>query len=150
MKKTALACALIATTFAPQAYAAGLPVVYGTQEKVIKVHELPNEAPFLAENGKYAVDVGYCYKQIRVFFLPIWNTNERYCGYINDETYTDTSREEFLEISKALSLDTAWDNGQPKIPFWDRIGGKLTLGGMVLLAGLWSKFKKRNEEDDDE
>ena len=147
MKRIVLVCALSAAALAPQAYAAGLPVVYGTAEKVVQVFDLPDQEPFLAENGKYAVDVGYCYKQVQVFFLPVWNYNEHYCGYINDETYTDTTKEDFLRVSQELSLDTSWNDGKSKVPLWDRIGGKIILGGIVLFAILRALFRRRHDED---
>ena len=142
MKKTLLALALAAPFFATPAHAK--PVIYGTAEKVIKVAELPNEEAFSVGSGQY-VDVGYCYKQLQVFFVPLWNWNEKYCGYVSDDTYTETSREEFLEIAKLASLDTAWDDGKSKIPMWDRIGGKVA-GGVALLLFLLYALGRRNNQ----
>ena len=142
MKKTLLALALATPFFATPAYAKA--AVYGTAEKVIKVAELPNE-DFLAVGSGQFVDVGYCYKQLQIFFVPVWNWNEKYCGYVNDDTYTDTTREEFLQIAQMTSADTSWDDGKSKIPLWDRIGGKV-IAGVVLVLFLLYALGRRNKE----
>lgn len=141
MKKIVLAFALAAPFFAAPAHAK--PAIIGTTEKVIKVEDLPNHEALAVEGSpsgyqvivgpKYYVDVGYCYKQLQVVFLPAWNWDERYCGYVDDKTYTETSREELLEISKVLSVDTAWDDGKSKISLWERIGGKAVLAAVLAL-----------------
>lgn len=141
MKKTLLALCLAAPFLAAPAHAK--PVIYGTEEKVIKVADLPNDERFALNPVQY-LDVGYCYKQLQIFYLPVWNWNEKYCGYVNDSTYTDTTREEFLEVAKATGLDTAWDDGKPKISVWERIGGKAALGGIVLLLLGIAALRNRN------
>lgn len=149
MKKIALVCALATATVAPHAYA-GIPMFYGTAETSVKVHDLPDEFPFLVGAEQVPMDVGYCYKQLQILFVPAWNYNEHYCGYIDDKRYSDISKENLLELSKALSLDTSWDNDEPKIPFWDRIGGKLVLGAVVLFAIYRGIRNKREEAEEDD
>ena len=91
MKKIALVCALSAAAVAPHAYA-GIPMIYGTAETSVKVHDLPDEFPFLVGAEQVPMDVGYCYKQLQILFVPVWNYNEHYCGYIDDKRYSDISK----------------------------------------------------------
>lgn len=153
MKKALLAFALAAPFLAAPAHAK--PAVIGTVEKVIKLADLPN-VDELAVNttpagyqvivaGKSFLDVGYCYKQLQVVFLPVWNWDERYCGYVNDNTYADVSHEELRTFAKTLSADTAWDDGKSKISLWERVGGKVVLAGIIgLLLGIrvWRKRRQ--------
>ena len=84
MKKTLLALCLAAPFLAAPAHAK--PAVIGTAEKVIKVADLPNHESLAVEltpMGYQAIvpayghmDVGYCYKQLQVVFLPVWNWDE--------------------------------------------------------------------------
>lgn len=153
MKKSLLALCLAAPFLAAPAHAK--PAVIGSVEKVIKLAELPNVDELAVDTtpagyqaivaAKSFLDVGYCYKQLQVVFLPVWNWDERYCGYVNDNTYADVSLEELRTFAKALSADTAWDDGKAKISLWERVGGKAALVGIIgLLLGIrvWRKRRQ--------
>lgn len=139
MKKLLLMLMLTLPFFAAPAHA--LPMVYGTAEKSVKVADLPGEEFTLPDGRRVAV--GYCYEQFQLFWIPLWNWNEKYCGYVDEKSYTTASYEELIGISKIMGLDTSWDDGKSKIPLWERIGGKVVLIAILLCLIAYSFFKKR-------
>ena len=149
MKKYILAGLALACINFP-AFAA--PIIFGTAEKIVKVADLP-DIPQLELEGNQYLDVGYCYKQFQLIFIPVWNYNEHYCGYVSDDTYTETTKEELLEISNILEVDTSWDNGEPKVPMTDRVWGKVGLVALILIFLFYqmakNKKQARHEDRDD-
>lgn len=103
--------------------------------------DLPEETEFYGEDEK-PLNVGYRYKQINILWIPIWNYEGEYC-FVNDteDTYYDLTEEE-----KAYLIENhkASFNGSP-LSIWNKIGGKVILGGILLLI-LWGYLpsKKKN------
>ena len=94
------------------------------------------------QSGQY-VDAGFCYQQFTLFFIPIWNYDQKWCGYIG-------SQEQYLDIHKAGLVALANSGGEssfnllskpPKLPFWDAIGGKLVFGVIFLVLIFLPKGK---------
>ncbi len=111
-------------------------------EKIIKVIDLPNTDDFRDNDGNY-VDVGIKYKQFKILFIPIWNYDKHFCGYIgSDNFYLDLSKNKLDEIAGSVNLSLP-DN--PQIPLWDAIGGKFVL---LLLIGVWIFWKLRSQGED--
>jgi len=137
--------------FATPAVAAPVFFQWGG-EKIVKEMDLPDTPTFQIPDGTY-LDVGYRYKQISVFFIPIWNYDEKWCGYIgNDKQYLDLSRNELSILAEAASLKLP---DEPSLPLWDSIGGKLLfLLILVLYFGYqWlgsTKMSKANQLLSDE
>lgn len=138
MKKYLLAL-LMCITVSP-AYA----FLYQHGDRSIKVVDLPDIKPLEVKQkpGKY-VDIGYCYKQLKIVFIPVWNWEERYCGYVDETGYTDAKKEDLLEISKALGINTVWDDGKSKISMWERVWGKVIFAFLLLIFIAYQAAKKR-------
>ncbi len=129
--------------FATTAVAAPVFFEWGG-EKIVKEMDLPNTPTFQRPDGTY-VDVGYRYKQVAIFFIPIWNYDEKWCGYIgNDKTYLDMDRKDLSVLAEAASLKLP---DEPVLPLWDSIGGKLLfLLILVLYFGYqWLDSSKKKE-----
>lgn len=77
--------------------------------------------------------------------MPLWNHNGHYCGYINEETYSDINKEYLLEIANEIKAPTEWANAEPKLPFWDSIGGKLVAAGVLIFLLLLAAVGKKEE-----
>ena len=115
-------------------------------EKIIKVMDLPDNEDLLAQDGDY-VDLGYRYQLVTIFFVPVWNYNGNWCGYIGkDDIYIPMTKEEWSDVFYAYGL-TFPDN--PNIPFWDKIGGKLLIGALLLLYIYYKNFDKKEEDEQD-
>jgi len=123
-----------------QAYAAPVFFGYG-DEKIVKVEEFPDTDDFRLPSGEY-IDVGYRYKQVSILFLPLWNYDQAWAGYVNDETYLDVSKEELVEIAQTVNVTIP---ASPSLPFWDVYGGKLAL---VLLLALFAFFKANKKKEE--
>ena len=106
--------------------------------------EFPNNPNFQTPSGEY-IDAGYRYQQITVFFLPLWNYNEKWCGYIgSDESYLDLNRDELAVLAAEADLTLPTN---VTIDAWDSIGGKLTfIIGLLLLVGYTMLTMKDEEE----
>ena len=100
------------------------------EETIVKIADFPDTPDFQTKDENY-FDAGVIYKQITIFFLPLWNYDVRWTGYIDSDYYVELSPEEMQDFAVVaeVSLSQA-----PALPFWDRYGGKLIL--LVLLAVL--------------
>ncbi|MBN2725471.1 MAG: hypothetical protein JXR95_15505 [Deltaproteobacteria bacterium] len=116
-------------------------------EKIVKVKDLPDKDEFKHPQYGY-VDLGYKIKQITVVFLPLWNYSGEYVGYIGrDDKYLILPPDVIANIEKeGINLSKA-----PSLPFWDKMGGKLIIGFILLiLAGVgifWVMQKKEDEPE---
>lgn len=113
-------------------------------EKIIKVMELPDNSDFTSADGDF-IDLGYRYQQVTIFFIPIWNYNGKWCGYIGkDDYYWNLSKEDFLPYLSHYGLPMP---DKPNIPFWDEIGGKLLMGFLLIGYIYFSYFAKKDENE---
>ena len=99
----------------------GIPVFYSYGgEKIIKVMDLPDTSDFQGTSGEF-IDIGYIYKQVTVFFIPVANYDKRWCGYIGSKTnYLRLDREELSRLAERANLQF------PQKPFlWDSILGDI-------------------------
>ena len=102
-------------------------------EKIIKVMDLPNTETFKNEEGAY-VDVGCIYKQISIVWIPLWNYDVRWCGYIGEgPNYLIMEEKNLSQLASQASLELP---DGPSLPLWDSVGGKLLLviAGVVYIA----------------
>jgi hypothetical protein len=119
---------------AGQAHAGVFPVFYSWGgEKIIKVADFPDTEEWKTREDKY-LDAGYRYKQITIFFVPIWNYDEQWCGYIGHTDY-------YLNLNKTQLDSYAAAAGvklpdEPGLSFWELYGGKLLVAALVLLGKL--------------
>lgn len=134
------------------------PVLFGWGgETIIKVMDFPNTPafqtvvdfspapgrppePFIPgqtrRTGKETVyvDVGLIYKTFTVFFLPLWNYDIRWVGYIGmSDNYLEFTKEELDELAADIGMQLPQT---PDLPFWDSYGGKLVVLTVILIVGL--------------
>src|SRR5688500_11190031 len=118
-------------------------------EKIIKVADLPNTKEYFMENGQF-LDAGYVYKQVSIFFIPVWNYSGKWAGYVgSDELYLPLTKAELDEMCAAANVALP---DAPPLSFWETVGGKLLVGFIFLLYLAWKFLVKRIEtqgEDDD-
>ena len=124
----------------------GFAVYCSDCEYIVKVHDLPDEDQFYVEETKSHVDLGYIYNQFWVLWVPVWNSNGRYCYVAKDasgeDSYLEIDAEELAGLKEAYKLDVP----ESPIPFWDKIGGKLIIGALIGF-GVYSMLggKKKDE-----
>ena len=128
MKKIILlAIFSLAFCFANRAEAKGIPipVSFGGLE-FNTIMDLPNEDDFMDDKGNY-VNIGCAYKQLSLFWIPMWNWEVQYCYTIegDDNSCYLVSKEEIEE--DLGEYFTANNIGLPKAApsFWNKIGGKI-------------------------
>ena len=103
-------------------------------ETVLKISDFPDTQAFQTPEGDF-VDAGAIYKQITIFFLPLWNYDVHWTGYINSETYIELSRADLEELAHLAQISLPQDL---VLPFWDRYGGKLVLSLLLLVVLLYT------------
>jgi len=140
----AILIATIASTIflAGEGRADAIPIFFSWGgEKIIKVANFPDTEGFKTLEGKH-LDAGYRYKQISLFFIPVWNYDGKWCGYIGESDH-------YLDISKTDLADLASINlpDSPSLPFWDSYGGKLLLLGILLVFGMAKKTQVSIPDD---
>ena len=131
---------LFATTETAEARKRGF-ISFGG-EKITKIADLPDTEEYQLESGEY-VDVGYMYKQVSIVFIPVWNYDLQWCGYVDDETYMDLSKEDLDAMAKEAGVTIP----DASLPFWDSIGGKLVF---LLAIGAFIAYAVFSSDDDDE
>ena len=120
-------------------------------DRIIKVADLPQTpefeidarpafaAPNDKSSSKVHLDVGYIWRQNKLFFLPIFNDDGHYIGYTGSEvSYIPLSKDEVADLAAQgnVTLPSA-----PSIPFWDAWGGKLALIAIIppfLFLSFWA------------
>ncbi|MFI5011293.1 MAG: hypothetical protein ACHQAY_03000 [Hyphomicrobiales bacterium] len=104
------------------------PVFFGWGgETVIKVMDFPDTRTF--KDGGQHFDLGYRFKQITLFFIPVWNYDGQWCGYIPGDSskYFDFDRAK-LENLAETSVPSITLPAEPTIDWWDSYGGKIVVG----------------------
>ena len=146
MKKIVLLFAMLIAFGVNQSYAK-IPVVYGTHEKINEIAKLPSDD----EDGSYSL--AYKYTMAHLFWIPLWQTDEGKVVAINqgdDETWYDIDdalrQDDFRKeiLSDAGVKDIA---ELEQMPFWDAWGGKLLVGG-ILLVIILGVVKGRSGKDE--
>ncbi len=138
LKNISATLAVLAFLFccAPQAQAF---YQYGG-EKDVKVASFPQTEHFNNEAGIH-FDAGCIYKQLKILWIPVWNYDVRWCGYIGDSEghYVSISEDKLKELARSAGVRLA---AKPPIPVWDRFGGKIVVLVGLLLVGIASKSNK--------
>ena len=128
----ALSCALV---FAAQSVSARGVIFYSTGEKLEITQELPEDFTF--ENGEH-LNLGVLYNQFSIFWIPVWNYGETKWVYTNDkrDSYDDDVTAEELEMFRT---EYGYDIPEtPQIGSWNRIGGKIVWGVVILALVVFS------------
>src|SRR5262245_8540551 len=121
------------------------PVLFSFgSEEIIKVADFPNTEEFQLRRGEY-VDAGYVYKQVTIFFIPVWNYDGRWAGYVGKEDfYLDFKKEELDQLANLANVKLP---ESPTLPFWHAIGGKIVIGLILLLYFGWRFVSGAIDED---
>lgn len=113
-------------------------------EAMTKIEDFPDTEAFQMEDGSY-VDAGAIYKQVSILFIPVWNYEIRWCGYVGEgESYMELTKEELDELAKEAGV-TLSEN--PSISFWHSIGGKLVF---LALIGAFIAYSVLSSDDEEE
>lgn len=102
-------------------------------ESIVQLADLPDTEEYQTPDGEYA-DIGYIYKSVSVFYVPIWNYDGRLVMMLSgQDSYIDIGADqiEMFALQAGVTLPPA-----PYLDFWQRIGGKLTFIVGVILFGL--------------
>ena len=146
MKKALLTLALIVTfIFTAETASAGGVIIYGSGLTCEKQKELPAEAII---NGHH-VDFGVAYEQFSLFGIPVWNYGTTYYALISSDgkTVYEVAEEDKEYLTEEYGIDFS---SEPKISFWNRIGGKLVWIVVIFLIFFGGKIGKKNKEVEDE
>jgi hypothetical protein len=106
------------------------------------VEDLPDSAEYFSEEYNGYTDLAYVYNQLWALWIPLWNTEGRYCLYIKDQdVYFELTEDELQDLAKANGFNLPSN----PIPFWDKIGGKLIVIFLLFLI-VWGWIKPRKQK----
>jgi hypothetical protein len=122
----------------PRSAEAGIPVIYGSGDRIDKVADLPPGHPALAEMG-HDTAVGYMYWHLHVYWCPIWTSSGEFVVYQGDR---------YVPLGNDLD-EIAGVTGLPKAklgrPFLSLVPlGWLIAGGFVLVGTVSGMVQSRN------
>lgn len=138
---TILILLVIFTAFSGRLQAA--KISFGSHEKLIKIHDLPQSGIYLSSDGRH-YDIGLKYATYDLFIIPILIEDEgQIVGYINDSDYELLTSEGIESILKENHITDI--HSLAIIPAWDRWGGKLCLSSAILIILLIILRKKRSQ-----
>jgi hypothetical protein len=119
-------------------------IFYSTGEKIELLETLPPEATI----DDVHINLGLMYDQFSIFWIPVWNYGETKYVLVNDEedTYWDLDTEtiELLKTDFKVEIPE-----EPVIGFWNKIGGKI-IWGIVILVALAGWFFTRKDDKEAE
>jgi hypothetical protein len=120
------------------AEAKGIPIFYSFgSEKIVKVADFPDTEDYQLQSGEY-VDAGYMFKQVQIFWIPLWNYGGNYCGYVGkDDTYMEIPKAELDSMAAAAKVTLP---ESPSLGLWNSMGGKLIVGVLALAAAAVGIF----------
>ncbi len=126
-----------------------IPVPYGTEEKIIKVLDLPDTEYFKLKDGSY-FDIGSKYTKSHLVWLSYSNTEPQIVGYVaNGDTYLELSAEQLLEIEENANVSIPKTGS---ISFFDKYVGKGVFGllGLLILYGIYNSIFNKDEDEEEE
>ncbi len=124
---------------------AKIPIPYGEKEKIVKIVDLPDTEEFQLEDGRF-FDIGIKYTISHIVWLPYSNTEPIVTGYVDDETFVELTEEEIKQIASFAKVEIPND---ASASFFDRIGGKIILGILLLIVvyGIYSSYFGKKEDE---
>lgn len=126
----------IVMTVATTRHANARGVLQWGGETVVKIADFPDVPEYRMDDGTY-VDAGFIYKSVSIVYVPIWNYDFRWAGYLGaDDTYLPIEEQELRDLAATAGVTLPATPDAVELPFWDRIGGKLVVGGAILVLVL--------------
>ena len=115
-------------------------------EKIVKISDFPDTEEFRSSDGHY-FDAGAIYKRFRVFAVPLWVYDVRWCGYISKSLYMELDTVGLSTYARAAGVTLPVE---PPIPFWDQWGGKLVALFALFAVGIGARYYYQNEATEPE
>ena len=128
------------------------PVFFGWGgESISKSVDFPDTPEFQIEvrgQGTVFLDAGAKYKTFTFFFLPLWNYDIQWVGYIGlSEKYLNYTRNELQEFASYANIELPQS---PSPSFWHKYGGKLILLlPFIFIIMTMLRSNKTNDEAND-
>ena len=117
-------------------------ILYGHGPEFQKMYDLPDSVTL--DNG-HTLQFGVGFEQFSLFYVPIWNYGERqYAVYDAADKTIYTLDDEDID---GFATEYGWDLPKdPKLSFWNRIGGKLIL--LLVIAAIGGYYWWKQNQDD--
>jgi hypothetical protein len=95
---------------------------------IIKVLDFPDKPEF--KYKEHYIDLGYHYNQKTFFyFIPIWNSDEEFVGYINEKEYLPLKKKQLDNLLQISNLQLPKED---VLSWWDRYIGKAVAIAIVI------------------
>jgi hypothetical protein len=118
-------------------------IFYSNGEKIEISQKLPEDA--ILDNGEH-VNLAVMYEQFSIFWVPVWNYGETKYVLVNDKetTYYDLTEEDVETLQTDFNIIVP---EKPSIGFWNKVGGKLIWGAVILVAICVWWFTRKDDEE---
>lgn len=113
-------------------------------EKIVSVVDFPDTDFYKSQGGSF-IDAGIRFKQITVFFIPVWNYDVVWCGYIGkNDQYIDLTYDYLKEVAGKSHL-TLPNEPESAISFWDKYGGKVVVILLFIVYAMFTSSSAKKE-----
>lgn len=112
-------------------------------ENIQPIQELPTDSEIQKMVGQ-KVNLSYIHNEYGAVWIPVWNTDGRYVlSDISNTTYLEIDGElaTILKEKHNFNIEEAKD----PLTFWQKIGGKIVLVLVVLLA-IWGSMPSKKDD----
>ena len=93
--------------------------------------------------GDDFIDAGIRYKEFTIFFVPIYQYDFEWCGYVpGGEFYYDLSRQELSQLADVAQVRLP---DEISLGFWKAWGGKLVLVLILIIYVGYFYLTHKNE-----
>ncbi|TMM57181.1 hypothetical protein FEE95_11870 [Maribacter algarum] len=144
--KISLIAFILAFIFNSQFFASkiGLPIPFGTEEKIIKIRELPDNFEFRIRDGSN-YDIGSLYTVKRFLWLGYSYGEPKFVGYLNSQKkYAPFTSKELEQIAVRANIQLP---EKAEISFFDLYISRLLLFVILSLSSLYGyKFYVRRRK----
>lgn len=104
--------------------------------KQARLQMRPNRGDLSRISGEN-FDMGFRYRQLSILFIPLWNWDKEFCGYVSTKKYLP------LKPEAVDRLFTLHNQEKPTfvLPLWESIFGKLLLLFLGIFYLIYSALK---------
>ena len=114
-------------------------------EVIEKIADFPRTDEY--KSGDKHVDAGIRYKEITIFFLPVYQYGFKYCGVYegDDDHFLDLTKDQLFEIANGANIKVP---DPVNLGFWKEWGGRVVLFLLLVIYFGFNYLNSKNKNNE--